>query len=259
MPARFINMKELRAFSSTKDAEYLCDENDNLYIKRGDEISKLSLFEGHYYNLRVFSGVPVLEIDGLRMQLVRDFSNPLEYPRQVVVALHLRKTDNVLDTCMGLGYTAVEASKYASQITTCEVSEPVLKLAKYNPLARNLFIDKNIKILKGSIVEKIPKMKDASFDAIIHDPPRFSLAPELYSTPFYEQLARVLKPEGKLFHYVGSVGKGRGRDITNETIRRLENAGFKARRSDHLQGIIAHVRDDENVNESKPLKPLKRF
>ena len=42
-------------------------------------------------------------------------------------------------------------------------------------------------------------------DAILHDPPRFGIAGELYSQGFYyEQLARILKRRGRLFHYTGS-------------------------------------------------------
>ncbi|MFH1222217.1 MAG: methyltransferase domain-containing protein [Candidatus Micrarchaeota archaeon] len=235
-------MKTLRRFAETKDGEFLCDEENNLYVRKGEEISRLCLYDQHYYNLRVFSGVPVLEIDGLRMQLIKDFKTPLDYPRAVVAALKLKKTDQVLDTCMGLGYTAIEAAKYAESVITCEVSEPVLKLAKYNPTSAALFTSKNIHVLRGSIAEKISNMKKGTFDAIIHDPPRFSHATELYSAEFYAELRRVLKPDGKLFHYVGSVGKGKGRDISAEAIRRLEAVGFSARKILRLQGILATVK-----------------
>ena len=44
-------------------------------------------------------------------------------------------------------------------------------------------------------------------DAVLHDPPRFGIAGELYSQSFYDQLARVLRPRGRLFHYTGTPNK----------------------------------------------------
>ena len=70
-------------------------------------------------------------------------------------------------------------------------------------------------------------MPAQSVDAILHDPPRFGIAGELYSQAFYNQLARVLKRRGKLFHYTGTPNKlGSGRDVPNEVTARLRRAGF---------------------------------
>ncbi len=70
-------------------------------------------------------------------------------------------------------------------------------------------------------------MPGASVDAILHDPPRFGIAGELYSQAFYDQLARVIKRRGKLFHYTGSPNKlTSGRDVPNEVTKRLQHAGF---------------------------------
>jgi predicted methyltransferase len=49
----------------------------------------------------------------------------------------------------------------------------------------------------------------------------------LYSQAFYDQLARVLKPRGLLFHYTGTPNKlTSGRDVPNEVASRLRTAGF---------------------------------
>ena len=80
---------------------------------------------------------------------------------------------------------------------------------------------------QGDIAERIATLPDASFDAILHDPPRFGIAGELYSQVFYDQLARVIKRGGKLFHYTGSPNKlTSGRDVPKEVARRLRLAGF---------------------------------
>jgi predicted methyltransferase len=81
-------------------------------------------------------------------------------------------------------------------------------------------------------------MADRSVDAILHDPPRFGTAGELYSQAFYDQLARVLRSKGRLFHYTGTPNKlTTGRDVPNEVSRRLRNAGFSTQLSG--DGVLA--------------------
>jgi predicted methyltransferase len=66
-----------------------------------------------------------------------------------------------------------------------------------------------------------------SIDAILHDPPRFGIAGELYSQVFYDHLARVLRRKGKLFHYTGTPNKlTSGRNVPVEVAKRLRSAGF---------------------------------
>lgn len=47
---------------------------------------------------------------------------------------------------------------------------------------------------------------DGEFAAIIHDPPARALCKttDMYGAAFYKNLARVLKPGGTLFHYIGN-------------------------------------------------------
>jgi predicted methyltransferase len=56
----------------------------------------------------------------------------------------------------------------------------------------------------GDITDEIVMLPNESVDAILHDPPRFGIAGDLYSQNFYGQLARVIKHKGKLFHYTGA-------------------------------------------------------
>ena len=52
--------------------------------------------------------------------------------------------------------------------------------------------------------------------------------PEL-SQVFYDELSRVLRRKGKLFHYTGTPNKlTSGRDVPNEVRRRLRRAGLAA-------------------------------
>jgi hypothetical protein len=79
----------------------------------------------------------------------------------------------------------------------------------------------------GDIAEEIAALPDGAVDAVLHDPPRFGIAGELYSQAFYDQLARVLRRKGRLFHYTGTPNKlTSGRDVPGEVSRRLQRAGF---------------------------------
>ncbi len=197
-----------------------------LYAKKGGELFKLALFDRHFYKLRLFNRIPILEIDGLRMHLVKDFKSPLDYSKEVASRLKISKNDVVLDTCTGLGYTAIAAAKSAQKVITCEVSQSVLQLARWNPYSSELFTGA-IEIKNEDAASVVKGFKEKTFDVIIHDPPRFSHAPDLYSSQFYTELYRVIKNRGRLFHYVGSVGKEKGRKIEDEVKRRLAIVGFR--------------------------------
>ncbi|ENN96284.1 SAM-dependent methyltransferase, partial [Methanocaldococcus villosus KIN24-T80] len=71
--------------------------------------------------------------------------------------------------------------------------------------------------------------------------PRFSLAGHLYSEEFYRELYRVLKPGGRLFHYVGNPGKKyRGKDLQKGVMERLRKVGFKeVKKVEKALGVVA--------------------
>src|SRR3989338_3059560 len=75
----------------------------------------------------------------------------------------------VLDTCCGLGYTAIFAAQRAEYVITVEKDPSVVQLCKYNPFSEELFINKKIKIVQADIIKKIKTFSDCSFDRVIHD------------------------------------------------------------------------------------------
>ncbi len=221
-------------------------KGDFVYMWDGRLLFKLAIAGEHYYRLRIFNSIPVLEIDGLRMQLIKDFKDPLEYPQVVAHKLGVQKGEFVLDTCMGLGYTAIAAAAKGAAVLTLEKDPNVLELAKSNPWSRELFEDKGISVQEGDSYFAVRKMRDATFERIIHDPPRFSLAGELYSGEFYAELFRIAKPGCRLFHYVGSLGKAGGKHIERGVIARLAQAGWKgAKYNLRLQGVFAEKEGGE--------------
>jgi uncharacterized protein len=110
-------------------------------------------------------------------------------------------------------------------VLSYEKNSDVIWLRSLNQWSPRL--DSGLTLTQADIVEAIGLLPDKSVDAILHDPPRFGIAGELYSQAFYEHLGRVLKAKGKLFHYTGTPNKlTSGRDVPGEVAKRLRRAGF---------------------------------
>ena len=74
-------------------------------------------------------------------------------------------------------------------------------------------------------------------------PPSIRIAGELYSADFYKELYRVLKDDGKLFHYLGNPYSERGIDISKGVKKRLKEAGFEGIHEEKkAMGLIAFKR-----------------
>ncbi len=213
--------------------QYWADERF-IYVEEKGELRKLALFEEHYYKLRMWKGVPILEIDGLRMHLINAFSGPLCYAKEVAERLGA-KGGKALDICAGLGYITGELIKRGCETTAIEKSQAVVALAKHNPYSKWLF---ESKLVVGDAYEVLPTLKQ-KFDWIVHDPPRISHAPLLYSRNFYRMIKKCAKSGARIYHYVGSVGKRKGREIWKEVKKRLESCGFlDIEYEERLQGLF---------------------
>src|SRR5262249_22761141 len=164
------------------------------------------------------------EIDGVKM-LPTEHVSPYEDAGRKV-ALVQPRGKAILDTCGGLGYFAAWCLQGgARSIRSFEKNADVLWLRSLNPWS-----PRDLEITHGDVSQHIGGIPDGSIDAVLHDPPRFGIAGELYSQAFYDQLARVLKRRGRLFHYTGSPNKlTSGRDVPREVGRRLGLAGFEVR------------------------------
>jgi len=180
-------------------------------------------------------GPPTFELDGIKMLPTKDVS-PWEDAR-AKVELVAPRGKVVLDCCGGLGYFAAWCLELgAARVLSFEKDPDVLWLRALNPWSPAA--GGALELEEGDVAERIGALAAESFDAALHDPPRFGTAGELYSQAFYGELARVLRPGARLFHYTGSPNRlTSGRDVPGEVIRRLERAGFGARRA--LDGVLA--------------------
>ncbi len=212
-----------------------------IYYWDGEDFAAVSRFAGSLIKLVPTEwGAPTFEIDGIKM-LPTAKASPIDDARRKV-ALVSPAGKVLLDTCGGLGYFAgccLDAG--VASIHSFEKNPDVLWLRTLNPWSPDpdsAMAAGRLHLTEGDITRAIIGIADASVDAALHDPPRFGIAGELYSLAFYQQLARVLRRDARLFHYTGSPNKlTSGRDVPREVQKRLEAAGFQAQLA--LDGVLA--------------------
>ncbi|MBB3821372.1 hypothetical protein FHT03_000765 [Xanthomonas arboricola] len=212
-----------------------------LYFWDGDDFAPISRFDSALIKLVPTQwGAPTFEIDGIKMLPSAQLS-PFEDARRKVALVNPRGK-SVLDTCGGLGYFAACAlEEGVAQVRSFEKNADVLWLRTLNPWSPDpeaAAAGGRLQLVHADVAQQIATLADDSVDAILHDPPRFGIAGELYSQVFYDQLARVLRRGGRLFHYTGAPNKlTSGRDVPNEVSKRLTKAGFSAQLA--LDGVLA--------------------
>ncbi|MBO0611922.1 class I SAM-dependent methyltransferase [Thiothrix fructosivorans] len=214
-------------------------KTQRIYLCHDGAMTPLEDRSTGYYKLVPTAGAPLLEISGVKMHISKGtdpFTSASAMAQQAV-----RKGDKVLDCCSGLGYAAIAAHRLgASEVLSIELSPEVMGLRALNPWSNDLG-QAGIVQRQGSSYELISTLPAASFDSVIHDPPRFSLAGELYSEEFYREIFRVLRRDGRLFHYTGNphVVK-KGSSFVDGVIHRLKAAGFRhTQKVEHLMGVSA--------------------
>jgi uncharacterized protein len=225
-----LSVSELKKISKKTQRIFLCSDGDMSTIEDRSE---------GYYKLVPTDGAPLLEISGVKMHISKGtdpYTSASEMSQQAV-----QPGDKVLDCCSGLGYAAIAAHRIgATEVHTVELSHSVIGLRAQNPWSKDLN-SAGITQYQGSSFEFIKTLDASSFDACIHDPPRFSLAGELYSEEFYCEIYRVLRAGGKLFHYTGNPHIAtKGASFVDGVIRRLKIAGFtNVKKVEHLMGVSA--------------------
>jgi predicted methyltransferase len=224
------------------DIEKIKKATTNCFIIKEEGIQTIQTFSE--YTNRVCSLLPTkrtpgMLIAGFTMHRIVDI-DPMQGTHKMIATI-APIIGHVLDTATGLGYTAIEAAKTAEQVITIELDPGAQEIARLNPWSRTLFNNLKIRQVMGDAFEVVPTFEDNSFDRIMHDPPVFSLAGELYSEVFYQQLYRVLKRGGRLFHYIGNLESKSSGTVIKGVLKRLQAAGFtRIMRRPEAFGVVAY-------------------
>lgn len=201
-------------------------------------VQQFSETTGYMRSLAATKGAPTMLMSGIPMHRIKN-TDPIEDTKNKIEALGPIH-GNILDTATGLGYTAILAAKKAEKLITVEIDPVAIEIAKRNPWSRELFENPKIETVIADIDEKIDDFATGEFSAIIHDPPTFQFAGELYSLAFYQKLSRVLSRKGILFHYIADPDSKLGDRMTKGVMRRLHEAGFsKVERRPKAFGVVA--------------------
>lgn len=175
-------------------------------------------------------GPPTFEIDGIKMLPTAQVSPYADAERKVGLIQPRGKI--VLDCCGGLGYFAACClAAQAQRVISFEKNPDVIWLRRLNSWSpehgESEHSGQSLTLTNADVSKEIANLPSQSVDAILHDPPRFGIAGELYSQAFYNELARVIRPKGRLFHYTGTPNKlTSGRNVPQEVATRLQRAGF---------------------------------
>jgi predicted methyltransferase len=193
---------------------------------------------GRVYSLYPTRGAPTMLVSGIPMHRIKDTDPHADTLEKIRAAKPV--VGRVLDTATGLGYTAIEASRTAEHVTTIELDPAALQVCRSNPWSQELFDNPKITQRVGDSFEVVAELDSGGYTRIIHDPPVFALAGDLYSSEFYGELHRLLRNNGKLFHYIGDPESKSGRSMTAGVMRRLQQVGFRqVTRAPRAFGVVA--------------------
>jgi hypothetical protein len=178
-------------------------------------------------------GAPTMVLGGFTMhRIAGDNMNPMIDTTAKISCLKFFPGACVLDTCMGLGYTAIGAGRKVkgtgSKVVTIEYDDASIEIAAHNPWSKQLFDGSlGIEVIKGDACEQIKAFESGTFNFVIHDPPARALSrTDIYGLDFYIQLRRVLSTGGSLFHYIGNPDSKESGRLYKGIATRLQTAGF---------------------------------
>ena len=208
---------------------------------QGGQPKKIQVFSAttnRLCSLMPTAGAPTMLVAGFTMHRIKDCDPYQDSVAKVQAIAPIRGM--VLDTATGLGYTAIEAARTAVQVHTIELDPGAQEIARQNPWSQALFDHPAIIQHLGDCDELVETFPEGMFDRIIHDPPVISLAGNLYGAEFYRKLHRLLRANGRLFHYVGNPENRSMMNVTRGVSDRLRTAGFlRVRPWPEAFGVVA--------------------
>lgn len=222
--------------------EKISQSEVNCYTVEAQGIQTIQIFSeetNRVCSLMPTRGAPSMLIAGFVMHRIKDVDPWQDTQRKIAAIAPIGGP--VLDTATGLGYTTILAARSAEHVTTIELDPGAQAMARLNPWSQELFTNPKITQVMGDACEVVPTFADESFGRIIHDPPTFSLAGELYSGAFYRELYRILKRGGRLFHYIGDPNSKASGGVTRGALKRLQESGFaRVVRRPEAYGVVAY-------------------
>jgi len=219
-----ISNEDLTKISEKDNVVFFISEGQVFMVE--GQVFMVAVSDGNYFKLVPTDGAPTLEIDGIRMHRTKDVTPDVDTAAKLDVLGKV--SGSVLDTCMGLGYTAIEAHRRgATEVITVDLKPSVLKISAMNPWSQDLFNKDGIHPVIANSYNFVDSLPHNYFNSIIHDPPRHNQAGLLYSKTFYQKIYRIMKASGKLFHYVGKPrSRYRGVNLMRGVQNRLREVGF---------------------------------
>jgi predicted methyltransferase len=181
------------------------------------------------------TGPPTMVLGGFTMhRIVGEQVSPATDTEAKLSAVRLFPGAKVLDTCCGLGYTAILAARrvgHTGKVVTVELDDASIEMCCANPHSMPLFdgtLLPQLEVVQGNSCELIHCFEEGVFDVIVHDPPARAICEtDLYSETFYSLLRSRLKNNGgQLFHYVGSPTSSESGRLYSGISARLKAAGF---------------------------------
>ncbi|MFP4056111.1 MAG: hypothetical protein ACLF0G_04510 [Candidatus Brocadiia bacterium] len=227
---------------SVDDLRSLSRRGKRVFVVRGGELVPVERQGTYHYRLLATDTAPTLEMSGVKMHRTEGCCPYTQ--AELIVRSVVTTGDRFLDTCGGLGYTAIWAARLgAERVVSVEYDLDVLELARLNPWSEEYFFDSRIDVIPEDVTDYLASQPSGSFDSAVHDPPHFSRAAPLYDKHFYFELSRVLGASGKMYHYVGVPFSRRGqKDFHRSIAQHLSSAGFDAEYDRELMGFVCRKR-----------------
>jgi predicted methyltransferase len=211
-----------------QDLEAIQADPNGCFVVDGEGLWRIQAYSEatqRAYSLLPTERAPTLLVSGIPMHRIKGTDPNADTLEKIDALGHVH--GRILDTATGLGYTAIAAAERGATVMTVELDPVVLEVARENPWSDELFSNPAVSIIVGDSARLVQGFPAGRFDAIVHDPPTFSLAGELYSGALYRDLFRALKEGGRLFHYVGNPDTPSGKGETRSVMQRLRAAGFR--------------------------------
>jgi predicted methyltransferase len=220
--------------------EIINDDKNSCFLFIDEQLHKVEAFSEityRYYSLMPTEKAPTMLISGIPMHRIKN-TTPDKDTTQKIRALG-KPYGTILDTSTGLGYTAIQAAKTADKVITIEFDPTVIDICKVNPWSRPLFSNPKIYKVIGDSAVLAEVFQDGTFNAIIHDPPTFQIAGDLYAKSLYQTFYRILKEKGRMFHYIGNPDSRSGATVGRGVVTRLEAVGFSVKPKGSAFGVLA--------------------